>query len=232
MLQDILQTRKQFTHLQSDVASVQLEQVNTDTGRYYKTPAGVLYPSVTTVTGLHSKKYIAEWRQRVGAEQADAITRQATTRGTRIHKLVEDYLNNDLIDHTKYNFNDSENFRLLKPILDERIDNIHIQEVRMYSDHLQLAGTVDCIAEYNGKLSVIDFKTSKRLKDKDHIKNYFMQAAAYAIMYEERFSVPINRLVILISVDDELPQVFEERRDNYTQSLLSIREEYRSIYKI
>jgi genome maintenance exonuclease 1 len=232
MLQGILQTRKQFIHLPSNSQSIELEQINTETGRYYKTPAGLVYPSVTTVTGLHSVKHIKEWRKRVGEEEANKVTKAATTRGTRVHKLLEDYINNDDIDHNKYDFNDAINFKLLKPILDERIDNVRFQEERMYSDFLQLAGTVDCVAEYNGKLAVIDFKTARKAKDKDQIKNYFMQAAAYAIMHEERYLIPINRLIILISVDDDQPQVFEERRDNYTKDLLSIREEYRRIYNI
>lgn len=232
MLQDILQTRKQFTHLPSNSQSIELEQINTEAGRYYKTPTGLLYPSVTTVTGLHSVKYIKEWRKRVGEEEANKVTKAATTRGTRVHKLLEDYINNDEIDHKKYDFNDAINFKLLKPIIDERIDNVRFQEERMYSDFLQLAGTVDCVAEYNGKLAVIDFKTARKAKDKDQIKNYFMQAAAYAIMHEERYLIPINRLIILISVDDDQPQVFEERRDNYTKDLLEIREEYRRIYNI
>jgi genome maintenance exonuclease 1 len=108
----------------------------------------------------------------------------------------------------------------------DRINNIHAQEIALYSDHLRLAGRVDCIAEFDGKLSVIDFKTSGKPKKKEWITNYFAQAAAYAIMYEERTGTPINRSVILIAVEDEEPQIFIESRDNYVKDLLHARDLY------
>lgn len=234
MLENILKQRKQFTHLPQKIlnSTAVLEQVNTETGRYYKTPTGVLYPSVTTVTGLMSEEAIKKWRARVGAEEANRISSQASTRGTRIHQLCEDYLNNDDIDISKYSYNDAFNFKELKPELDRNIDNIHLQEVRLYSDYLQMAGTVDCVAEWKGKLSIIDFKTSKKLKNRDYILNYFCQATAYAIMYEEIFNIPVPRIVILISVDDEPPQVFEDRRDYYVDELLKVRKQYKDRYNV
>ena len=209
-----------------------LEQVNTDSGRYYKTPTGELYPSVTTVTGLMGLDAIKKWRARVGDEEANRISSQAATRGTRIHQLCEDYLNNDDIDTSKYSFNDAANFKELKPELDANIDNIHLQEERLYSDYLKIAGTVDCVAEWKGKLSIIDFKTARKAKNRDYILNYFCQATAYAIMYEERFNIPVSRIVILISVDDEPPQIFEDRRDYYIKPLMDIREQYRLKYGV
>lgn len=209
-----------------------LEQVITDTGRYYKTPTGALYPSVTTVTGLMSEKAIREWRQRVGNEEANRISSKATSRGTRIHKLLEDYINNDDIDTSKYSYNDTYNFSKLKLLLDKHLDNVHLQETRLYSDFLEMAGTVDCIAEWKGKLSIIDFKTATKYKNRDYITNYFCQASAYAIMYEERFNIPVPRTVILISVDEDEPQVFEERRDEYVKKLLEIRKQYKERYGV
>ena len=222
--------RKHYTHLIKN-SSEEVEQINTDSGRYYKTPTGALYPSVTSVVGLMSQKAIMEWRARVGEEEANKISKQASSRGTRVHQLCEDYLNNNDIDISKYTFQDQLNFKELKPYL-HNIDNIHLQETRLYSDYLEMAGTVDCVAEWNGKLAIIDFKTARKLKDKKYITNYFCQAAAYAIMYEERFGIPVSRTVILISVDDEQPQVFEERRDNYIKPLLDIREQYKQKYGI
>jgi genome maintenance exonuclease 1 len=184
------------------------------------------------VTGLFGEEAIKQWRARVGNEEANRISVAASTRGTRIHQLCEDYLNNADIDPSKYSFNDALNFKELKPELDRNIDNIHLQEVRLYSDYLKMAGTVDCIAEWKGKLSIIDFKTAKKLKNRDYILNYFCQATAYAIMYEERFNIPVPRIVILISVDDELPQVFEDRRDYYVKPLMEIREKYRERYGV
>ena len=177
-------------------------------------------------------KAIHQWRARVGDEEANRVSSQAATRGTRIHQLCEDYLNNDDIDTSKYTLHDAINFKELKPILDRNIDNIHLQEERLYSDYLKIAGTVDCVAEWKGKLSIIDFKTARKAKNREYILNYFCQATAYAIMYEERFNSPVSRIVILISVDDEEPQIFEDRRDNYIKPLMDIREQYRIRYGI
>ena len=96
----------------------------------------------------------------------------------------------------------------------------------MYSDHLRIAGTVDCVAEFDGKLSIIDFKTSKRLKNEEDIENYFMQVSGYAVMFEERFGIPVNRVVVAIAVDDQDPQVFVAKRDTYISNLLNFRDLY------
>ena len=108
-----------------------------------------------------------------------------------------------------------------------RIDNVHCLETQLYSDHLRVAGTVDCIAEYDGRMSVIDFKTSKRAKARDDIHGYFMQTSAYAVMFEERTGIPVDRLVILMTVDEQ-PEasVFIEKRDDWIGKFLELREEY------
>ena len=231
-LKDIIATRKHFTHLKKTLNEDILEQVNTDTGRYYKSPTGELYPSATTVVGLMNERSIKEWRQKVGQEEATRITTKAARRGTRFHQLCEDYINNVDIDHSAYDFNDVLNFKMFKPYLDTYLDNVHLQEVRLYSDYLRMAGTVDCVAEWKGKLAIVDFKTARKLKNKEYITNYFCQAASYAIMYEERFNIPVSRIVILISVDDEEPQMFEERRDNFVGKLLEVREQYKNRYGV
>ena len=124
---------------------------------------------------------------------------------------------------------DVEMFNKFKPILDP-ISNIHCQELALYSDHLRMAGRVDCIAEYNGKRAVIDFKTSNKAKSKSYIESYFMQTAAYAIMYEERTGIPVPWLVILIAVEDDVPQVFIEKRDDWVKKLLRTRDYYENGY--
>jgi genome maintenance exonuclease 1 len=231
MLQTLLKNRKSFTKLNLTLDDT-LEQVNTDSGRYYKTPAGALYPSVTTVTGLMGLEGIKAWRKKVGDEEANRISSKAASRGTRIHQLCEDYLNNADIDISKYDYNDALNFEVFKPLLDNNLDNIHLQETRMYSDYLKMAGTVDCVAEWKGKLAIVDFKTARKAKNREYITNYFCQASAYAIMYEELFKIPVSRIVILISVDNDEPQVFEDRRDYYVPELLKVREQYRQQYGI
>lgn len=227
LLQKLIRERKSFTRVNVQRQINELEQINTDSGRYYKAPSGNLYPSVTTVTGLMTKEAIMNWRRSVGEEKANEISKQATSRGTRVHQLCEDYLNGDEIDVNKYTLTDAHNFEKLKEHLDQSLDNIRMQETRMYSDFLRMAGTVDCIAEWDNRLSVIDFKTARKPKQRDYIENYFCQAAAYAIMYEELFGTPITQLVIAISVDEEDPQIFLSKRDVHVDKLLEVREKYR-----
>lgn len=230
LLENILATRKQFTHIHRQPIVDELEQVNTETGRYYKTPAGLLYPSVTTVTGLIGKEAIKQWRKRVGDEEANRISAKATKRGTKVHALCEHYIAGHDIDGSKYSITDLDSFVGLKRIIDQHLDNIHLQEVRLYSDFLKMAGTVDCIGEYAGRLAIVDFKTASKPKQKDYITNYFCQAAAYAIMYEERTGIAVPYIVIIISVDDDHPQVFTEKRDDYVDQLVEIRSKYTELY--
>jgi|TARA_B110000902_G_scaffold186796_1_gene211405 genome maintenance exonuclease 1 len=196
-----------------------------DGSRKYFTETGAAYPSVTTVLGYQTRDSILQWRKRVGAEEADRISRQASTRGTKIHEMCEKKLDNEAVNHGNMSLIDVQMWRSFQPIL-ERIDNIHAQEIALYSDHLRLAGRVDCIGEFDGKLSVIDFKTSRKPKKEEWITNYFSQAAAYSIMYEERTGIAINRSVILIAVEEEDPQVFIARRDKYVPNLLHARDLY------
>ena len=193
----------------------ELETVTINGKRHYVTPEGKKYPSITSVLSILSKQSIMEWRKRVGEEEANKISTKAARRGTKIHAMCEDYLNNEL-DEKKFMPSEREMFSTLRPILDKNINNIYAQEIPLYSDYLKVAGRVDCIAEFNGVLSVIDFKTSKRLKNKENISNYFQQTAAYAVMFEERTKIPVSQIVVIIAVDDEEePQVFVEKRDNY-----------------
>lgn len=201
------------------------DETRDDGSRVYVNAAGVGYPSATTVLGVLNKDGIAKWRERVGEEEANRISKQASTRGTKIHALTEAYLKNEDVDFdgVKASLLDQEMFNKFKTILDP-IDNIHCQELALYSDYLRMAGRVDCIAEYNGVRAVIDFKTSNRAKKKEHISSYFMQATAYAIMYEERTGIPVPFIVILIAVDGDEPQVFVEKRDNWAEKLLEARD--------
>lgn len=217
-----------FNHIELVEEVPKLVQLNENGTRFYVTPEGNKYPSITTVLAEYSRKGIMEWRQRVGEEEANKISRQASSRGTRIHTLCERYLKNETLEFKTPV--DIETFNIFKPVL-HRINNIHLQETKMYSNYLRIAGTVDCIGEFDGKLSVIDFKTARKSKDKDLIENYFMQSAAYAIMFEERFKIPVSKIVIAIAVDEEDPQVFIEKRDNYTEKLLYYRDLYETKLK-
>ena len=145
-----------------------------DGKRYYLTPDGHKLPSVTTVVGAQKKQAIMEWRKRVGEEEANRISKQATSRGTNVHTICENYLNNKQ-DYMKGIMPDAVEFFLtIKPYLNN-INNIHYQEQALWSTQLGLAGRVDCIAEYDGELSIIDFKTSRQPKPREWIDGYFVQ---------------------------------------------------------
>lgn len=216
-----------FTHLDNDIPEIKTETI--DRKRYYVTPEGKKYPSITTVLGHFNKKAIYEWRQRVGDKEANRISTQASRRGTKVHQMCEDFINNEL-DEKKFMPSDKETFNSIKNILADNINNIHCQEATLYSDYLQVAGRVDCVAEWKGKLSVIDFKTSRRLKKREHIHNYFQQGSAYCVMYEERTKVPVSQIVIVMTVDDEEPQIFVEKRDTWTETLIRKIKEYEEYY--
>ena len=156
---------------------------------------------------------------RVGHEEANRISHRASSRGTRVHEIVEKYINNEENFKDGYTPDIISSFSDLKPILDNRIGRVFAQEAPLYSNHLGVAGRVDCIAEFDGRLSVIDFKTSMKPKRKDWITNYFMQESAYAIMWEERTGRPITQLVTIISVDNHEPQIFVEHRDTWVRPL-------------
>ena len=188
-----------FNHVQHNFP--ELLQENVDGVRRYVTPTGEKYPSVTTVLADYNKEGILEWRKKVGEEKANKISRTATTRGTGVHKALEMYLKNEDVSSLEMMPNVKSLFVRMKQEIDNKVDNIHCLEDRLFSHNLKLAGTVDCIAEHKGVLSVIDFKTSIRLKKKENIANYFMQCAAYADMFTEMTSIPINQVIVLIGVD-------------------------------
>ena len=194
-------------------------QTFSDGKRYYVTPEGKKLPSVTTVVGAQKKQAIMEWRRRVGEEVANKISKQATTRGTNMHSLCEYYLNNEPKPPGVVMPDAKEMFISIKPHLN-KINNIHYQEVGLWSSQLGLAGRVDCIGEYEGKLSVIDFKTSKKAKDRESILDYFWQCTAYALMYEELVGQPIDELVIIMAVQDSTPLIFKEKTQDHIEGLV------------
>jgi genome maintenance exonuclease 1 len=188
-----------------------------DGKRYYTLEDGTRLPSVTTVLGAQKKEGIMAWRKRVGEAEANRISKQATGRGTNVHTLCERYLNNDPLGDIMPDA--KEMFVSLKPLLN-RIDNIHYQEQALWSKQLGMAGRVDCIAEFDGKLSVIDFKTSKKIKHISHIEDYFWQTAAYALMYEELVGQPIDDLVIIMAVENEQPILFKQKTSDHINGLV------------
>ena len=195
-----------------------------DGKRYYQLPDGTRLPSVTTVIGAKGKASILAWRKRVGEEEANKISRKASSRGTNVHTLCERYLNNEPVGEIMPDAKAM--FLPLKPLLN-RINNIHYQECTLWSINLGMAGRVDCIGEFDGVLSVIDFKTSKRIKKREDIDNYFAQCVAYACMYEELIGQGIEQIVIIMAVDNEEPLLFIEKTADHINTLL----EYIKFYK-
>jgi genome maintenance exonuclease 1 len=188
-----------------------------DGKRYYTLPDGSRLPSVTTVIGAKKKQSIMEWRKRVGDEVANKISRQATSRGTNVHTLCERYLRNEPLGQIMPDA--LEMFKSIKPEL-HKINNIHYQEQALWSKNIGMAGRVDLIGEWQGKLSVIDFKTSKKIKKRDDILDYFAQCTAYSCMYEELVGNPIDQLVIVMAVENEKPLIFIEKTEDHLNNLL------------
>jgi genome maintenance exonuclease 1 len=208
-----------------------LKAKNVDGKRFYEhITTGEKYPSITSVLSIRQKEGLIKWRQRVGEEVANHVMITSANRGTAVHNMVEDHLNNiDINNVEKYKkqFLPRMMFQVLKPILNN-INNISLQEAQMFSEKYTVAGRCDCIAEYDGELSVIDFKTSKGEKEEDWIENYFIQGAAYAEMYEEHFGTPINQIVILVVTEEGTTQIFKKNKQEY---LPKLKEAIESFYK-
>jgi hypothetical protein len=187
-----------------------IEAVTTDSGRRYKIPNGDMYESVTTALGNQpgKKEGLMEWRRRVGEAEANRISRKAAGRGTAVHQIIEDYLNN-LEDPIKDKMPDAVMmFKQLQPILDKSISKVYMQEAPLWSYKYRLAGRVDCVADIKGKLSVVDFNTSMKPKKREWVTDYFLQTAAYSHMIGEMYGDTVEQTVIFIAVENRNPQIF------------------------
>jgi len=184
-----------------------------DGTRYYKVDGALAYPSVTSVISFVKASKFAEWRQRVGEEEANRVTKQATTRGTKLHRVFEVYLQNG--DYQALDEWQSPLIQLMfkyaKPYIDKRLDRIYQQETNMYSSRLCLAGTVDLICEVDGELSIVDFKTSKQEKPEEWLEDYFVQLSAYWAMFSERTGVVPQKLVVFLVGENGDVQIVERR---------------------
>ena len=197
-----------FNHV--DVNLPLLERETIDGVRYYDVPDVEGYTklvSITSVTSWINREIFRSWRARVGNEEADKVTKAATSRGTDMHTLTEHYLKNEDLPLVKPL--PEILFKQSKPQLN-LIDNIHALEKSMYSLQLGIAGTVDCIAEYDGELAIIDFKTSKKPKPRKWIDHYFVQCAAYACMLFELKDIAVKKFVIIMSCENGEVKVYEE----------------------
>lgn len=197
---------------------------NTSAGRFYVTPAGARYPSVTTVIGLGSdQRWKDEWIERVGAREAAAVSRRATHRGSLVHELAELYLRNEPDYARGFMPAEKSAFKHIRPILDEHVSEVLCLEAPLYSDALKTAGRMDLGALWDGEPAVVDFKTSKREKTLEQIEGYCMQESAYGLMLFERAGIAVKRLVTVITVDDSPPQVFVQRPKPWLEKFVALR---------
>jgi genome maintenance exonuclease 1 len=218
-----------FEHYDGSLEFQDLETIQNEDGkRWYVTPEGKQYPSITTVLSSFKKSGITNWRKRVGEEQANKIMNQASNRGTNVHLLCEDYLNNKPGFKDKHVLSNIQLFNDIKPFLDENISKVYAQECPLYSDYLGIAGRTDCVAVWKNQLSIIDFKTSSKPKKREWIQDYFAQCSGYAVMFEERTKIPIANIVIVMAVENELPEIYEEKRDDHIWRLIDQIREYKN----
>ena len=215
---------KYYTHKPTKLTELTTQTVNFK--RFYETPDGKLYPSITTVLSTRNKKGLFEWRKRVGDEVANYVARTSAARGTAVHHMCEDYLNNFPVDwpdkwkeHEK-KFLPFCLFKQLENKVLQKIDNIRSQECALFSNKYRVAGRVDCISEYDGKLSIIDFKTSTKERNDEWNENYYIQASAYAEMFEEQTGTPIEQIVILVVTEDGAVQEFVKEKYDYIPLLV------------
>ena len=207
-----------FNHVQISLPEVTTETINRK--RFYVTPEGEKYPSITTVLSTRKKEGLFEWRKRVGNDVANYVARTSASRGTKVHHMCEDYLNNEF-DEEKHR-KDFLPFCLFNQLKDQalcNLDNIYAQEAGLYSDKYKVAGRVDCVAEYKDTLSIIDFKTSTKERSDDWNENYYIQGSAYAEMFEERTKIKIDQVVILVVTEDGTVQEFVKSKQDYLPML-------------
>lgn len=207
-----------FTQL-NIIQPVDIKSKDTSSGRFYTTPDGHKYPSITTILGSEPKQAVLDWRQSLGNIKADKETKRATERGTAVHLMIEHYLNNSQDPTKDHKIEYINEFKKLKLLL-KNINNILAQEIAVYSDTMKIAGRVDCVAEYKNKLAIIDFKTSTNNKNTNMITDYYLQTTFYALAIQELYNIHIEDIVIIMSVEKGLPLLFTEKVDNWIEPLL------------
>jgi len=217
-----------FKH--SPLLEYNLKQVEVDGKRFYDVE-GELFPSVTTVLSSLSKKGILEWRERVGEEAANKITRAATSRGTKVHTMCEDYVANKPDYKNNRMPTTIELFNQIKPYLDNNLEEVYAIEGSLYSKKLKAAGKCDLICRMHGVNCIVDYKTSTKPKTEEYIENYFLQETAYAMMVEEMYKLPIFYIITLIAVEEGNLQFFVKRPHDYEDKVLNIFQAYHANMK-
>jgi len=190
---------------------------------------GTNYPSVTSVLGVRKKVELQQWRDKIGENVANWEMGRAARRGTATHNLIENYIKGEAL--TEKSVLPLGLFKLMKPYIDQ-INNIHCLETILYSSKYRLAGQVDCIAEYNGNLSVIDFKTANKERKEEWIDNYFLQCTAYALMYEELYKKTIDKIVVIIGGEDGSVASYVKEKKDYIEKLENVLEDFYKMFEL
>jgi len=212
-----------FNHVPVKLPELETKTINRK--RFYVTPQENYYPSITTVLSIRKKEGLMEWRKRVGNEVANYVAGKAAARGTKVHHMCEDYLNNVSIDYPeKWKKHEKDFlplciFNQLKDKLLTNISDIYAQECGLYSDKYKVAGRADCIAKYKGVLSIIDFKTSTRERSDAWNENYYIQGSAYAEMFSELTGIDVSQVVILVVTEDGTVQEFIKDKSDFLDDL-------------
>jgi hypothetical protein len=201
---------------------LEIPRVEVDGKRYYVTPNGDRYRSVTTILSKLSAEGISKWRSKVGEQEANRIASKASNRGTKLHTMMEDYIGNSEDFALNKMPTTTSLFLDLQPFVDKYVDEVYGIEYPLYSDRLRAAGTSDLICKYNGKVTVLDYKTANKPKREEWIQNYFIQSTAYALMVKERYDLDVEQIVIMIAVDNDSPQVYVKDPSEYTKSCINI----------
>ena len=200
------------------------------TGKYrFYDINGTNYPSVTSILGVRKKIELQQWRDRIGDDVANWEMGRAARRGTATHNLIENYIKNEPL--TEKSVLPLGLFKIMKPYIDQ-IQNIHCLETVLYSSKYKLAGQVDCIAEYNGNLSVIDFKTANKERKEEWIDNYFLQCTAYGLMYEELFKKEIDQIVVIIGGEDGSIVSYVKEKKDYISKLEEVVEDFYKMFEL
>ena len=198
-----------FQHV-NYLGDADIESIDIDGVRHYPVSDDKVYPSITSITSFKTRKVIQEWRNRVGEEEAERISKKATSRGTKFHEICQNYLENKQLDKNDYDPLIWFMFHHAKPSLD-KINTVHAIERALYSHQLKVAGRVDCIAEYDGELAIIDFKTAEKIKPEKWIQNYFVQEMFYGCAYYEMTGIPIQKLITIMVTPSGEVKVFDKR---------------------
>ena len=212
--------------IENHLGDLELDKKEVDGIRLYNLPNGDWVPSITSVTSFYNREVFRKWRQRVGEKEANRVTKESTTRGTDYHEAAQAYLENRELDWNNYLPLTEFMFKSSQPYLD-KIGKIHAIERTLYSEYLGLAGRVDCIAEYDGELAIIDFKTSKKIKPEKWIEQYFVQETAYACMYYELTGIPVEKLITIMVTPEGDTHVYDKRnKSDYIKLLVKYVKEF------